>query len=250
MYKVLKSAVADTDNLKMTPEIEQELNKIYKKKEGIDMKKSSENAFNVLVGSLVEEYKDTKKLEIQKNIEGYSSREDVIITLAGIQSKFIHSKNQLINCICQFMGTNGWQDLSYFYSDSYDMPILTVNDEDYEECLLNWVNDLEKHLFDLYILVISYRKENINTLMQCYIETTILCKKLQYVLDQSIADFESMTSEEKKLYNISFQDLEYVKNIYNSILENITGLVFDLFNYINTYEQIDKNVTSNETTNN
>ena len=32
-----ESAFADTENLKMTPEVEQELNKIYEEKEGIDM---------------------------------------------------------------------------------------------------------------------------------------------------------------------------------------------------------------------
>lgn len=35
--KNLESAFADTKNLEMTPEVEQELNKIYEEKEGIDM---------------------------------------------------------------------------------------------------------------------------------------------------------------------------------------------------------------------
>ena len=35
--KNLESDFADTENLEMTPEVEQELNKIYEEKEGIDM---------------------------------------------------------------------------------------------------------------------------------------------------------------------------------------------------------------------
>ena len=39
--KNLESAFADTKNLEMTPEVEQELNKIYEEKEGIDMLNSN-----------------------------------------------------------------------------------------------------------------------------------------------------------------------------------------------------------------
>lgn len=148
-----ESAFADTDNVEMTPEIEQEINKIYEEKEVSKMKKSNETIFNEFIESIVREYKNVENLKIYENIEGHSSKVWAIGTLSTIQKDFMRSKNKIINCISGFIGTNGCQDISYLYGedDKYGIPILTVADENYEECLLNWVADLENHLFHLYI---------------------------------------------------------------------------------------------------
>lgn len=250
----LESVIADTDNLEMTPEMEQEINKIYEEKEVSKMKKSNETIFNEFIESIVREYKNVEDLKIYENIEGFSSKMWAIEILSTIQKDFLYSKNTLTNCISSFIGTNGLQDASYLYGkkdlyNCYEIPILTVADENYEECLLNWVADLEKHLYHLFMLVIHYNKENINTLMQCYIETAILCKKLTYAIDQAMRDFDSLTPDEHEFYNIEYGELNFVRSVYGSIERCLDSLVVDLFNYFNTFEKNNNEVVSNEIAN-
>ena len=69
--KNLESAFADTENLEMTPEVEQELNKIYEEKEGIDMLNLSEDISNTIIESLVERYKNVEDLKVLTNKNGH-----------------------------------------------------------------------------------------------------------------------------------------------------------------------------------
>lgn len=85
--------------------------------------------------------------------------------------------------------------------------------------------------------------------MQCYIETAILCKKLNYAINQAMNDFDSMTPDMSKLYNISFEELDFVQNIYGNIESSLDSLVVELFNYFNTYEKNNNEVVSNEIAN-
>lgn len=101
----LESVIADTDNLEMTPEMEQEINKIYEEKEVSKMKKSNETIFNEFIESIVREYKNVEDLKIYENIEGFSSKMWAIEILSTIQKDFcipkIHSLTVLVALLVQ-----------------------------------------------------------------------------------------------------------------------------------------------------
>lgn len=233
--RIVESAVADTDNIEMTPEIEQELNKIYEEKEVRKMKKSNKKISKNTIEKRVNRYKNIKSLKLPKNKNSYGIQQTANEILIRLYDNFLLSEKTFRESISNFIGIACIYPEANLYGRDCNFSISI--EEYYTDCLLLWLNDLKYHLLDLNILVNCNNNINIMTIIQCYLEAKVLCYKLRFALEQSTYDYESLDdSDEIDKYNIKYDTLECLGHIYEWICSDIDELGNYLFVYISKYE--------------
>ena len=231
--KRIVSAIASNGGIEMSKEVLENLQKSNKRKADLTA--------DIIIDNLVEIYGNVENSKMIATNDEFVLLSFVYTKLNSIYNKFLLSKETFEKTILEDYADNceirpTWN----FYNATVEIKICEL-----KECISDWLDDFENHLLHLEILMSKdFEQKNI-CVLKCYIETVIIFRKLQDIIDTSSSYFEDVVSmqgeDEEPLFDKKvFSNVEFLKNMYDSMYEDMNIMRDNIFIYINKFEKIIK----------